>query len=119
MGDRYWEALARILDHPALEPVRPAFGMRGDDDLVRAEGAERILDRLHRVSVSDLSPRLDARVGELVEALFEALLSCRPRAVVVGHPVPKRGVQRGRYDEHFRAHAVAPLENRGPQGLAA
>src|SRR6266849_5420279 len=103
-----------MLHDPSLEPVRAALGMRGDDDLVRAEGAERILDRLQRVSVPDLSPCLDARSRELREALFEALLSCGARAVVVGHPVSNRGVQCGRDDEHFLANVEASLENRGP-----
>ena len=82
MRDRYGEALAGILDDAALEPVRPAFGMGGDDDLVRAEGAKRILDRLQGVSVADLSPRFHASLGELREAPFEALLSGSPRVVV-------------------------------------
>ena len=60
MGDRDGEALARFLDDAALEPVRAALGMRGDDDLVRAEGPERVLDRLQRIAVADLALRLDA-----------------------------------------------------------
>ena len=47
-------------DDVALEPVRAAFGVRRDDDLVRTEGAQRVLDRLERVAVADLAPAVDA-----------------------------------------------------------
>src|SRR5438552_2802996 len=119
MGDRNWEAFPRILYDPPLEPVRPALGMRGDDDLVCAKGAECIVYRLHGVSVADLSPRFDARLPELSEALVESLLSGTARAVFVGHPVPKWGVPCRRHDEHLLANVQALLQNRGPQGVAA
>src|SRR5439155_6663650 len=80
--DRDREALAGMLDDPTLEPVRPAFGVRGDDDLVCAEGPERILDRLQRVSVPDLSPRFDADRAELSKAPLQARLGGCPRAVL-------------------------------------
>ena len=43
MLDRHREALSRAGDHAALEPVRAALGMRRDEDLVGAEGAQGIL----------------------------------------------------------------------------
>ena len=46
VGDREREALARAGDDAALEPVRAALGVRRDEDLIGAEGAQRILDRL-------------------------------------------------------------------------
>ena len=55
VDDRDVVALARVLDDAALEPVRPPGGMGRDDDLVRGEGAERVLDRLERIAVADLA----------------------------------------------------------------
>ena len=46
--DRDGEALPRLADDAALQPARAALGVRRDDDLVRAERAERVLDRLQR-----------------------------------------------------------------------
>src|SRR6266704_79012 len=37
------EALSSTADDALLKPVRPAFGMGRDDDLVGAESAERVL----------------------------------------------------------------------------
>ena len=54
------EALARLVDDAALEPVRAARGMRRDDQLVGRERAQRVLDRLERVAVADLAARVDA-----------------------------------------------------------
>jgi len=44
--DRNVEALFGCADDVALEPVRAALRMRRDDDLVGAERAQRVLDRL-------------------------------------------------------------------------
>ena len=49
--------------------------MGGDHDLVRAEGAHRVLDRLERIAVPDRAFRLDAVAPELREARFEPLLA--------------------------------------------
>ena len=76
------------------------FGMRRDDDLVRAEGAQRVLDRLQRVAVADLALRLDAVTRELREAGVEPALGRRARAVLVRRPGPHLRVERGTDDEH-------------------
>src|SRR3972149_8125684 len=60
MRDRRVEALAGVGDDPALEPVRTTLRVRRDDDLVRAERAQRILDRLQRGGVAGLAPRRHA-----------------------------------------------------------
>src|SRR6185437_17038246 len=75
--DRNREALARVLDDAALEPVRAALRMRGDDDLVRPERPERVLDRLQRIAVADLAARLHARLRQLRKAPVEAFLCGR------------------------------------------
>ena len=54
------EALTSAGDYSPLEPVRAAFRVGRDDDLVGPEGADRVLDRLQRVGVADLAARLDA-----------------------------------------------------------
>src|SRR5919204_3594076 len=57
--DRDGEALSGLLHDAALEPVRAPFRMRGQDDLVGAEGAEGVLDRLEGIAVADLAARGD------------------------------------------------------------
>ena len=73
--------------------------MRREDDLVGAEGSERILDRMDGIGVAHLPARGDAGVRERPERAVEPLLRLRPRAVLVGGPVPDRRVQRGADDE--------------------
>ena len=70
--DRHGEALPRAADHAALEPVRPALGMRRDDDLVRAERPQRVLDRLERLAVPDLAARVDPRLPQPAQARADA-----------------------------------------------
>src|SRR5918995_6030884 len=102
--DRDREALACGFDDPALEPLRAARRMRRDDQLVRAEGAKRVLDRLQRLRVADLAADvLDAGVAQPLHARLDALLRFRARRVLVRDPVPERRVQRRRHDEHLFA----------------
>src|SRR5205807_3032103 len=61
VSDRHVEALSRPVDDAGLEPVRPALGMRRDDDLVGAEGATPVRERLERIRVPDLAARRDPR----------------------------------------------------------
>ena len=100
------EALARPFDDTALQPVRLAFWMGRDHELVGGERAERVLDRLERVAVADLAVAVipAARI-----ATSEASSRCwqpRPCAVLVGNPVLERRVQRGHDDEHVLVDAL-------------
>src|SRR5882724_4860386 len=81
--DRDGEALSSTADDALLKPVRPAFGMGRDDDLVGAESAERVLDRLQRLAVADLAAGLDGRLLQSREAPVKALLRGVSRLVVV------------------------------------
>jgi len=85
--DRNREALLGARHDALLQPVRAALGVCRDDDLVGAEGAERVVDRLHRVGVPDLAARVDPRVGERVQAAVEPLLGMSARLVLVGDEV--------------------------------
>ena len=76
--DRHRVALARARDDASLQPVRAALGMRRDHDLVGAEGAERVLHRLQRVTVADLAARLHAVALELGQAAVEPLAAPAP-----------------------------------------
>ena len=87
------------LDDAPLEPVRAALGMRRDHDLVRAEGAQRVLDapaaaRRRRSRRARRSRRREPR-----EARLEPLLRGRARAVLVRDPVAERRVERRADDE--------------------
>src|SRR5207248_5413881 len=104
--DRHGEALPGAGDDTALEPVRPALRVRRDDDLVGAEGAELVLDRLQRLPVADLAARLDPRFAQARQARTEPLLRRRAGLVLVGGPVLERLVQRRRHDEHLLAVAL-------------
>ena len=73
--------------------------MRGDDDLVRAERPECVLDRLKGIGVTYLAVRLDTLFGKCGERRLEPRLRVRPRAVLIRSPVPKRRVQRRTDDE--------------------
>src|SRR3954453_24136143 len=113
--DRAREALAGAADDAPFEPVRPAFGMRRDDDLVGAESPERVLDRLQRLPVADLTTRLDARLPQSRQAAVKTLLGSVSRLVVVRDPVPERRVQRRRHDQHLPPSALTVLPNRVAQ----
>src|SRR5437773_6941886 len=110
--DRNREALAGAADDALFQPVRPAFGVGRDDDLVGAESAEGVLDRLQRLAVADLASGLDARVVQTREAAVEAPLGSAPRLVVVRDPVLERGVQRRRHDEDLGSPAFPSPANR-------
>ncbi len=73
MRDRDVEAVLGRADDVSLEPVRAALRMGGDHDLVGAEGAERVLDRLERITVPNRAFRLNAVQPELREACIEPL----------------------------------------------
>src|SRR5438874_12080736 len=117
--NRDCKAFARAADDALLEPVRPAFGMGRDDDLVGPESAERVLDRLQRLAVADLAARLNAGLHQSRETSVEALLRSVPRLVVVRDPVLERRVQARRDDQHLGARALAAAANRIAQRLAA
>src|SRR5207237_10745718 len=96
MCDRHREAFAGAADDAPLQPVRAAFGMGGDDDLVGAERPERVLDRLQRLAVADLAAGFDARLLQASEAAVEAFPRGVSRLVLIRGPVLARGVQRRR-----------------------
>ena len=100
VGDRRLEPLTSLRHDATLEPVRAALGMRGDDDLVGAERAERVLDRLERIGVPDLPARLDPLGPERGEASIESRLCLFARTVLVGHKVSDERVERRRDDKH-------------------
>ena len=101
MGDGAVVALRAASTRFALEPVRPALRVRRDDDLVRSEGAQCVVDRLERVAVADRAARFHPGGAHRRERGLEPLAGGGPRLVLVGHPVPERRVQRGRDDENL------------------
>jgi hypothetical protein len=88
MRDRHRKTFTRFLHDAPFEPVRAAFRMGRDDDLVCAEGTQRVLYRLEGVAVADFASRFDAGFRKLGEALVEPLRSRGSGAVVVRDPVP-------------------------------
>ena len=112
VGDRDGEALAGLRDDVPLEPVRPAGRMRRDDDLVRAERAQLVLDRLQRIR--SRRPRRARSTPTVASAPSEASRRSRAasqRAVDVGRPVAERRAQRRRDDEHLGVVAARPVAN--------
>src|SRR3954471_1744927 len=93
--------------------------MRRDDHLVGAEGAEGVLDRLQRVAVANLAPRLDPRFPEPAQALLEPLSRLLARAVDIRREVPDGRVQRRRDDKHLCAVTLGLLADLVAQRLAA
>ena len=63
-------------------------------DLVGAEHAQRVLDRLDGIGVADLAARLQPRLAEPGEAAVEPRERGLTRAVLVGRPVAKLRVER-------------------------
>ena len=61
--------------------------MRRDDDLVRAERSQRVLDRLKRLLVADLAADDEPGLGESGDRRADALLRGRAGAVDVRDPV--------------------------------
>ena len=57
--------------------------MRGQNDLVGAEGAQRILDRLQGIAVAHLPSRLQSCRCELAQARVKAFLRGRTGVVLV------------------------------------
>ena len=49
MTNRHGEPLTHETGEPRLEPARGALGASGDDDFIRREGGEGVLDRLEGV----------------------------------------------------------------------
>src|SRR5207249_8550331 len=105
-------------DDAALQPVRAAFRMRGDDDLVGAERPQGVLHRLKRVAVADLAARVDPELRETGQAQVEPLLGARPRAVLVRQPVPERRVERRADDQDPGPVAGRRAPDRLAQALA-
>src|SRR5213596_830714 len=93
--------------------------MRRDDDLVRAEDAKRVLDRLDGIVVADLPAGIDLVGGERRERLVEAILRGGARVVLIRCPVAEPGVERGRDDQYLRASLARPghhfVAERAPQ----
>ena len=88
MRDRDVEAAFGRADDVSFEPVRTALRMGGDHDLVGAESAERILDRLEWITVANRAFRLNAVQPELRKACIEPLLGRSASTVLVRRPVP-------------------------------
>src|SRR6266545_3741224 len=112
--DRAREALARLLDEALLEPVRAADGMCRDDNLVGAERAQRILDRLEGIAVADLAADVEAGLSEVAYRRLYALLGRCARPVLVRKPVAERRVEGRGNDEDL--DVAAP---RAPDQLLA
>lgn len=89
MDDREVEALPRLLDEVALEPVRLAGRVAGDQQLVCLEVVEGVVDRLHRLRVADLPPRADATIVKRGDGGLEARPSGIHRAIGVADVVPQ------------------------------
>ena len=77
---RHVVAHAGVLDDALLEPVRAARRVSRDDDLVRRELAERVLERLQRIAVPDLAARLHAELRRAASRLASSRACARPRA---------------------------------------
>src|SRR5207248_11288858 len=84
-------------------------GMRRNDDLVGAERAQTVLDRLQRIAVADLAARVEPGRREPRETCVQPLLRGRACAVLVGRPVSDWCVERGRDNEELGARSCAPL----------
>jgi hypothetical protein len=72
--DRNAEALPRLLDQAALDPVRPTGGQGRDDDLVGREVRQRVLDRQQWIGVSDRAAGGDAALRQGGDREVEAAL---------------------------------------------
>ena len=93
--------------------------MRRDDDLVGAERAQRVLDRLQRIRLADLAARRDSRFAQLCEARIDALLRLRARRILVrGQVLERRGLRR-RNDEDVRLPPGRLLRDHLSQRAAA
>src|SRR5262249_48727063 len=68
--------------------------------------------RLHRISVTDVTPRVESLRFEPGQAAIEARPRRVTRAVLVRRPVSELRVQRWADDEDIRGPAVDPLANR-------
>src|SRR5439155_1774306 len=101
------------------EPVRAAFGMRRDDDLVGSEGAERVLDRLQRVAVADLAAGFDPLPAEPRETRVESLLCLRAGLVDIGRKRLHRRIEGRRDDQDLRRVTRAVLFDTLAQGFTA
>ena len=91
---RLVEPRAGATDEIAREPVGAALRVRGDDDLVRAERPERVVDREERVRVSDSARGLDPAGAKIREAALEPRRRDAAGAVLVRRPVSQSAVQR-------------------------
>ena len=87
------------------------MGVECDDDLVRPEQPQGIVQSLQRVRVADVAASLDAESSERGEAVVQSP-RCRPAGtVVVRGPVAQAVDQRRGDDEHLVvAVPVANLE---------
>lgn len=73
--------------------------MRGDDELVRRERSEGVVDRPERVGVADTAVGVDADLGERRERRVEPGVGLGPSAIVVREQVPKPRAERRTNDE--------------------
>src|SRR5438876_8046773 len=93
--------------------------MRRDDDLVGAEGAERVLDRLQRIAVADLTAGFDPLPAEPRETRVESLLRLRSGLVHIRRERLHRRIERRRDDQDLRRVTRAVLFDALAQGLTA
>ena len=103
MHDRQLEALERLGDGAALEPVRLGVRPRDDHDLVGRKRAQRVLDGLGGIGVADRRPCLRARsrLGRRRD-----LPGLRARRVLVARE-PLEPRQLDRRDDDLRHGVVA------------
>ena len=116
MRDGNAEALRGLLRGVLFQPAGVVAGTRDDDDLVRRELAEGVLDRLNGVRIADLG--LDMTGLGLDSSLGRARDVCGlPAGLVLVGCQPLQGREMGRRgdDAHLRvrpcmlSHAVAKV----------
>jgi hypothetical protein len=100
VGDRKGEALSRPRDDAGTELVAARFGTGNDDDLVRAERAQRVLRGLQSIAVADLATSFQPARAQHVNGVLQPLLGDLSRIVDVGEPASKRG-ERHRADDAY------------------
>ena len=109
--DRHVESGARGLHDAALEPVRRAGRVRRDDDRVGGEAAQRVLEGLQGVTVTDLTAHVETSAPQRLQGSVEPCVCRVTRAVLVGCPRPNPGVERRADDEDILRHAVGHVED--------
>ncbi len=90
------ELLFELLGKSSLfQPVRVGFGARNEDDFIRGEEREGILDRLERIGIADGRLRVPTMPDRRRDVLCSvSRLRARP-ALVRGEPIQQRDIGGG------------------------